>query len=140
MIKMLLVTLALAVVTVTLGCGDGTKEIQTVTEYAQWCSEQEDITETADTWGEATKQLEEAADEYRTIKPPEILKDFHQFRSNAIDLLHKIAADKNRTSPFNPFELIAEPSLLAMAESFDVVTNKLPNDVRQQLDAAGCLE
>ncbi len=113
-----------------------------VAEYAEFCSDgivwaATLIEPEALTWGGLLELAEPSLARLQAVTPPEVIEDFHNASIRVLEFIIDTAEDEPATQEASPlafgFQAISVATRLTRA------LDALPAEVRQTLDAAGCL-
>ena len=137
MMPLRLVLLALVTAGVAAACASDDNAL-TVAEYAERCGARSGNVEVWETWGEFTAELSDVYDELAAATPPDVLIAFHAASTEAAEVLLAFGEDQPADAPFDPVAL-STPALLETAAALDAARNVLPEDIRDQLRATGCI-
>ena len=132
-----LLLLALAAAAVVAACASDDDAL-TVAEYAAQCGARTGFDEVWETWGEFTAELSDVYDELAAATPPDVLIAFHAASTEAARVLLAFGEEQPADWLFDPIAL-NPPALLAAADALDAARNLLPEDIRNQLRATGCI-
>ena len=136
-LRLVLVLLAFVAVAVVAACASDDNAL-TVAEYAERCGARSGFDEVWETWGGFTAELSDVYDELAAATPPDVLITFHAASTEAAGSLLAFGEDQPADAPFDPVAL-STPALLATAAALDAARNVLPEDIRDQLRATGCI-
>ena len=134
-LRLLLVALAGAAVVAACASDD---DALTVAEYAERCGARSGFDEVWETWGEFTTELSDVYNELAAATPPDVLIAFHAASTEAARVLLAFGEDQPADAVFDTVAL-STPALLAAADALDAARSLLPEDVRSELRATGCI-
>ena len=130
----------LAAVVLQVGCGSGTAKPQTVVEYAALaCGTIGDELSAEDaTWGEMDEGLDEYLEVMDGVEPPDSVRDWHNSQVAMLKSSRDYAKKQDADATINPFELLGEPGLVALALAYGAVVDELSAGDLTALRSAGC--
>jgi len=134
---LLLALAAVAAVAAVAACASDDDAL-TVAEYAERCGARTGFDEVWETWGEFTAELSDVYDELAAATPPDVLIAFHAASTEAARVLLAFGEEQPADWLFDPIAL-NPPALLAAVDALDAARNLLPEDIRNQLRATGCI-
>ena len=134
-LRLLLVAIAAAAVVAACASDD---DALTVAEYAAQCGARSGFDEVWETWGDFTAELSDVYDELAAATPPDVLIAFHAASTEAARVLLAFGEDQPADAVFDTVAL-STPALLAAADALDAARSLLPEDVRSELRATGCI-
>ena len=137
MMPLRLLLLAVAAAAIVAACASDDNAL-TVAEYAERCGARSGFDEVWETWGEFTAELSDVYDELAAATPPDVLIAFHAASTEAAGVLLAFGEDQPADAPFDAVAL-STPALLATAAALDAARNVLPENIRDQLRATGCI-
>lgn len=135
--KIIITTIIFSVLTV-FGCGSEPKPM-TLQEYAKTICVLENAGDDAETWGDMADALQGAIDAYESVSPPEDVREYHLAVLAGFKSVHESAKGKDADAQANPFELIAEPSMLVLGVAITSAEDSLDADTRAVLVTHGCI-
>lgn len=122
-----------------LGCSSGSDQL-TVAEYAEWCGREEQQSARANdsegTYGELTIAMRTVLDEARSVVPPPELTDYHAKSVEVAEAFTALVSVQPADEKFNPWIVLP---LIGLGEEQEEIEDALPEDVRAQLVARGCI-
>ena len=131
---------AVVLVVLQVGCGSGTAKPQTVAEYAGLvCGAIGDEVAAEDaTWGEMGEGLDDYLEVMDGVEPLDSVRDWHNSEVAMLKSSRDYAKRQDADATINPFELLGEPGLVALALAYGAVVDDLSAGDLAALRSAGC--
>ena len=108
----------------------------TVEEYAKFCGELRGAD--PKTWGDAEARLGEMLAAYREATPPPVLDAYHESRVTVFYVMYGFAQKQDSSGEYDGLAFLSDSSVFLIAMSMAGKLESLPQDVRNELIAAGC--
>ena len=108
----------------------------TVEEYAKFCGELRGAD--PKTWGDVEAILGEMLAAYREATPPPVLDAYHESRVTVFYAMYGFAQKQGSSGEYDDLAFFSDSSVFLIAMSMAGELESLPQDVRNELIAAGC--
>ena len=108
----------------------------TVEEYAKFCGELRGAD--PKTWGDVEAILGEMLAAYREATPPPVLDAYHESRVTVFYAMYGFAQKQGSSGEYDELAFFSDSSVFLIAMSMAGELESLPQDVRNELIAAGC--
>ncbi len=108
----------------------------TVEEYAKFCGELRGSD--PKTWGDVEAILGEMLAAYREATPPPVLDAYHESRVTVFYAMFGFAQKQDSSGEYDELAFFSDSSVFLIAMSMAGELESLPQDVRNELVAAGC--
>ena len=108
----------------------------TVEEYAKFCGELRGAD--PQTWGDVEAILGEMLAAYREATPPPVLDAYHESRVTVFYAMYGFAQKQGSSGEYDELAFFSDSSVFLIAMSMAGELESLPQDVRNELIAAGC--
>ena len=108
----------------------------TVEEYAKFCGELRGAD--PKTWGDVEAILGERLAAYREATPPPVLDAYHESAVTVLYAMYGFAQKQDSSGEFDELAFFSDSSVFLFAISMVGELESLPQDVRNELIAAGC--
>ena len=108
----------------------------TVEEYAKFCGELRGAD--PKTWGDVEAILGEMLAAYREATPPPVLDAYHESRVTVFYAMYGFAQKQGSSGEYDELAFFSDSSVFLIAMSMAAELESLPQDVRNELIAAGC--
>ena len=108
----------------------------TVEEYAKFCGELRGTD--PKTWGDVEAILSEMLAAYREVTPPPVLDEYHESRVTIFYAMYGFAQKQDSSGEYDELAFFSDSGVFLIAMSMAGELESLPQDVRNELIAAGC--
>ena len=108
----------------------------TVEEYAKFCGELRGAD--PKTWGDVEAILGEMLAAYREATPPPVLDAYHESRVTVFYAMYGFAQKQGSSGEYDELAFFSDSSVFLIVMSMAGELESLPQDVRNELIAAGC--
>ena len=126
----------LAMLVLTLGCGEGKLEPKSVRAYAEIACAAPELPDGA-TWKQFRNRAQDSIDTFERVIPPAMVYDYHFSHLAFLRVALEAASDKGGDAPANYYEL-NDADVMGTAFAHGEAISDLDSDVVRVLERAGC--
>ena len=112
-------------------------------DYVSWCSQaslEEPPGDEDQTYGEVSTFYAGVAARMRSTTPPVEVADWHNKNLDAIEAMKALIDAEPQDEIFNPIDIFFDSEIVSLFEEVGEALDDMPEDARERLAAAGCLD